>query len=63
MNQNIIKLSFLLIKNKKNKLFNFDNYFWKLLVILDFNKIIFNLKFDKEYKLLLVKLKKNCIVF
>jgi hypothetical protein len=36
MNQNIILLSYLLINNKLSKLFNFNNYYGKLLCILNF---------------------------
>jgi Leucine-rich repeat (LRR) protein len=49
MNYNILSLSFLLIKYPKSKLLNFDNYFWKLILIKYFNA---NLKLNKKnYKL------------
>jgi Leucine-rich repeat (LRR) protein len=54
MNNNLILLTYLLIINKKSKLFKFDNYFWKLNYILDFNDNFLNIKskiFYNEYKL------------
>jgi Leucine-rich repeat (LRR) protein len=42
MNINLTLLSYLLTINKKSKLFNFDNYYWKLICILDFNNFILN---------------------
>jgi hypothetical protein len=54
MNNNLILLPYLLISNKKFKLFNFDNYYWKLFCILDFNDNYLNIEskiFDKEYKI------------
>jgi hypothetical protein len=54
MNQNIILLSYLLIKNKLYKLFNFTNYYGKLLCILnpsDLYLIIKSRQFFEEYKL------------
>jgi hypothetical protein len=39
MNKNLILLSTLLIKNKLSILFNYDNYYFKLLCILYFNHL------------------------
>jgi hypothetical protein len=55
MNNNIILLSYLLIKDKLSKLFLINNYFAKLLIILYFNDDLLLIKsknFYKEYKLL-----------
>jgi hypothetical protein len=54
MNNNTILLSYILITNKKSKLFNFDNYYWKLICILDFNDYLLNIKsniFYNKYKI------------
>jgi hypothetical protein len=54
MNNNTILLSYILIINKKSQLFNFDNYYWKLIYILNFNIINFDIKlklFWNKYKL------------
>jgi hypothetical protein len=42
MNNNIILLSYLLNIDKKSKLLNFDNYYWKLICILDFGDLDIN---------------------
>jgi hypothetical protein len=52
MNNNLILLTYLL-SNKKSKLFQFNNYFYKLLYILDFNNYWLNIKskiFKDNYK-------------
>jgi hypothetical protein len=54
MNNNIILNSFLLINKKLIKLFKLDNYFSKLLCILDFSDLYINIKtrnFSSKYKL------------
>jgi hypothetical protein len=42
MNNNLSLLTYLLTPNKKSKLFNFNNYYWKLNCILDFNNYNIN---------------------
>jgi hypothetical protein len=51
MNNNIISLSYLLLNKKLSKLLHLDNYWAKLLVILDFNgSLLLESKiFYKEY--------------
>jgi hypothetical protein len=44
MNNNITLLAYLLIINKKSKLFNFSNYYWKLICILDFSNDYLNIE-------------------
>jgi hypothetical protein len=71
MNNNLILLSYL-ITNKKSKLFNFNNYHWKLICILDFNNYYSNIRskiFNTEYKLLfdfqnlITELKLDCSIY
>jgi Leucine-rich repeat (LRR) protein len=53
MNSNITPLIYLLTINKLTKIFKVDNYYWKLLCILDFNNCYLNIilkNFYQKYK-------------
>jgi hypothetical protein len=59
MNNNITLLTYLLIPNKKFKIFNFDNYYWKLICILDLNDCYFN----NNSKIFYYKYKLECTIY